>query len=354
MKVLFFGIYDKDDVVNARTRIFLNGLKNAGVDVIECRSEAPSIRRFWILFKQYLKVDKDYDLMFLAYSGAQMVMPLAKLLSKKKIIADPIVSLYDTMIFDRKKYGRVGLRAFYYYLLDWMMVHFADLILSDTDANINYFSKTFNVPRTKFKRLFIGTDEQIMYPMDKKINSKFIVHFHGFFIPLHGIEYIIKAAKILENENIEFNIIGRGQTYVDMRKLADDLNIKNINFIDPVPYNEMPKYINVADITLGIFGDTDKSARVIPNKIYDALAMKKPVLTADTPAIKELLTDGSDCILCKPADPQDLADKILKLKNNPAMLNKIAHNGYRLFHDKLSNNVIGQEFINILKEVINN
>ena len=41
-------------------------------------------------------------------------------------------------------------------------------------------------------------------------------------------------------------------------------------------------------------------------------------------------------ILCKPGNPQDLADKIMELKNNDELRNQIAENGYQLFEDKLS------------------
>ena len=143
MKILFFGIYNKDEVTNARTRMIFNGLKEQGVEVAECNTQVASLKRFWILFKKYLKIDKNYDVMFVAYGGCQLIMPLARILTRKKIIADPIFSLYDAMIFDRKLYRRRGLRSLYYYLLDWMMGRFANIIIFDTNANIDYFSRTF-------------------------------------------------------------------------------------------------------------------------------------------------------------------------------------------------------------------
>lgn len=353
MKALFFGIYNKNDPVNARTRILLEGLKKRGWEVEECNTAASSFRRFWFLLKEYRKAGKDYDVMFLAYAGAQTVAILAKILSRKKIVADPIVSLYDTMVFDRKKVSRFGLRSAYYYALDWLMCRLADVIILDTDANIEYFRRTFKAPASKFRRLFIGTDEKIMRPQgDKKREDTFLVHFHGFFIPLHGVEYIVKAAKILEAENVGFNIIGRGQTYKQVRKISADSDIKNIKFIDPVPYGAIPEYMRKADVILGIFGNTGKASRVVPNKVYDAIAMGKAVITAETPAVRELFSGGENCLFCRPADPKDLADKIMILKNNPDLLRKIAEGGYKLFQEKLKPEIIAAEFENILREAV--
>src|SRR3989344_652292 len=305
MKVLFFGVYDLNDSTAARTRIFLKGLKELGIEVIECNSEIRSFKRYVVLFKKYIKINKDYDIMFAAYPGAQLVMPIARILaffSRKKIVIDPIISLYDTMVCDRGILGGRGLKAAYYYFLDWFSGVASDLIIFDTNENINYFSKTFHIKKEKFKRIFIGADEDVMKPLNiprgvENTSKKFTVHFHGYFIPLQGVEYIVKAAKILENENIIFNIIGKGQTYKEVFNLAENLKLKNINFIGAAPFFELPKYILGADVVLGIFGNTNKARRVIPHKVYDALATGKPVITMKSAAIEELFSDGRDLIL---------------------------------------------------------
>jgi len=105
----------------------------------------------------------------------------------------------------------------------------------------------------------------------------------------------------------------------------------------------VPKYIKKADICLGIFGDTQKTQRVIPNKVYEAIAMKKPVITADTPAVRELFTDRKNILFCKTADPEDLAEKILELKNNEDIREKIAKGGYEIFKKYATPIVIGKK-----------
>ena len=62
-----------------------------------------------------------------------------------------------------------------------------------------------------------------------------------------------------------------------------------------------------ADVCLGVFGGSDKAARVVPNKVYDALACGRPVVTAATAGARELLHDGEDALLVPPADAAALA-----------------------------------------------
>mgnify|MGYP001571469628 FL=1 len=247
----------------------------------------------------------------------------------------------------------MSIRGFYYYFLDWLMVKLVDLVILDTEENIKYFSNNFHAKISKFKRLFIGSENTLCPTRETVTARDFIVHFHGYFIPLHGIEYIIRAAKILKNEHIAFRIIGKGQTYRHAKKLAEELGIQNVNFMDPVPRSDIQKYLCDSDVVLGIFGNTDKALRVIPNKAYDALAAGKALITADTPAIKELLEDRNNCLLCRIADPGDLAVKILELKNNQNLLKKISNGGRELFEKKLNQNILSLEFKKIIEETLN-
>ena len=73
-----------------------------------------------------------------------------------------------------------------------------------------------------------------------------------------------------------------------------------------------------ADLCLGIFGNTDKAKRVIPNKVYECLAVGKPVITADTPAIRELFEDG-ELVFVSVADHISLAKAIMALKNDESL-----------------------------------
>ena len=129
------------------------------------------------------------------------------------------------------------------------------------------------------------------------------------------MEYIIKAAKILEKyPKIRFNLIGNGQDKKECLRLAKKLSIKNINFIDCVPYSDLANYINKSDICLGIFGNTQKTKMVIPNKVIEALACDKPIITGDTSAIHEI--SDNNIILCNIADSEDLANKIKFVYNH--------------------------------------
>ena len=111
---------------------------------------------------------------------------------------------------------------------------------------------------------------------------------------------------------------------------------------------DISKKIKEADVVLGIFGATRKTQMVIPNKVYEGLALGKAVITADTPAIRELLTDHENVLLCKAGDPQDLANKILELKRDSGLRLRIGVNGHTIFTSKLTPKIIVGDLLHVL------
>jgi glycosyltransferase involved in cell wall biosynthesis len=100
-----------------------------------------------------------------------------------------------------------------------------------------------------------------------------------------------------------------------------------------------------ADVCLGIFGRTEKASRVIPYKVYEALAMKKPVITGDSPAAREILHDQVHVLLSPMGEPEALAQRILRLREDPELRRRIAEEGHRLFHAKCSSQKMAEAII---------
>ncbi len=348
MRILYFGVYRPN---YARNAVLINGLRANGVEVIECNVRSRSFLGWvWLALKCLGKLGK-YDTMIVGFPG-QEAMFLAKFLTRKPIIFDAFTSHYGGYILDRQYYPKKSWRAGYYRFLDKYSCKLADLVLLDTRAHINFFVKEFDLPPEKFRRIWAGAPDVFFNhsQIARKDDKVFTVVFFGTFIPLQGVEHIIKAAKILEKENITFHVIGDGQEKPMAILLAKELELKNVKFTGTISSEDLKGEIEGADICLGIFGNTPKASLVIPNKVYDALAMKKPVITADTPAIRELF-DEKDLLFVKAANPESLADGIIKLKDNPALRENLAQNGFSKFAKFSSPDVLGRELIKVIKEL---
>ena len=332
----------------ARTRVFLKGLQSIGLSVFDCSSPQKKIFRYLSGFFKFLKYKSKSDVILVGFLG-QFLMPFVRLFTRKIIIYDAFISIYQTLAFDRKSIGEEGVYASLARWIDRYSANLADHVILDTNQHLHYYVKEYGLPKEKMSRVLVGSDDSIMHPQ-KTVSDTFTVHFHGEFQSLHGAEYIIEAAKILPH--VHFQMIGKGKQKGVCLEKVKEWNIQNIKFIERVSYEHLSAHINQADVCLGIFGNTEKTQMVIPHKVYESLACQKPLITADTPAARELLTDGKNCLLIKAADPFALADAITKLKENATLKENIANGGYKLFTEKCTPDKIGEQLGEILHSYV--
>ena len=172
----------------------------------------------------------------------------------------------------------------------------ADLVVADTEAHAALFRE---IGARRVEVCLVGAEERVFEPGWRQ-PAEFSALFVGKLIPLHGLETILEAAR--RAPDLRFRVVGSGQREELLRERP-----ANVEWQAWVEYERLPGELNRAGCALGIFGTTPKARRVIPNKVFQALACGTPVITADTPAARELLRDGESALLVPPGDPDALA-----------------------------------------------
>lgn len=270
-----------------------------------------------------------------------ILMPFSKnqfiknIFKRNRIINDFFISNYDTYVFDRKKITNKNPRAWWKYFQDWINFRFSKYLLSDTNEHFMYWEKLFGKFKGKHFVLPVLADRTIYYPSNEyKTGDKIKILFYGSFIPLHGIDVILKAFSLLERENIEFEakIIGNGQKFNEMKKLFNELKLQNVLMNgELISEKELSHEIRNHDIILGIFGKSTKAQSVVPNKVYQSLACRKAVITMKSKAIDEFFSD-SEIITCSNT-PIDLSNNLKNLIKDVKKIEYYSNNGYRKFED---------------------
>jgi glycosyltransferase involved in cell wall biosynthesis len=280
-------------------------------------------------FTQKINIKKDVFIL-LPFSKNQFIKNFLK---RERIINDFFISNYDTYVYDRKKIGKLNPRAWWKYFQDWINFKFSKYLLSDTKEHFLYWQELFGKFNGKHFILPVLADKSIYFPPhEAKNNDKIRILFYGSFIPLHGIDVILDAFKIMENQNIEYeaNIIGNGQKYKEMKKKYDELKLKNVKMDGLfIPESDLSNEIRKSDIILGIFGESKKAQSVVPNKVYQSLASKKVTITMKSKAIEEFF-DETQIVTCNPTS-KELATQIIKFINDTTLSENIALNGYLKF-----------------------
>ena len=337
-RVVFWGSYDKG---KPRVRLLLAGAKAMGIEVLECHKEIwkgvedksqllgikTMARRVLSIFIAYPVLIYKYlllpphDVVVVSYMGQFdiLVIWLFARLRGVQICWDVFISLYDTVVIDRRIIPKKSMAALLLYILEWLSSRAANQLFMDTRTHAEYFEKLYHLPSNSMRHVYVGAESDLFNKkrIIQKPKEVFTILFYGQFIPLHGIDTIVHAAKFIENsqESVRWIIIGKGQESSRIDSLIKEIGIRSIQRISWVPYDQLIEYINEADICLGIFGASGKATRVIPNKVFQILSVGKPLITGDTPAIRELLKENPNIRLVEPGNPEALATAILDLRN---------------------------------------
>lgn len=373
LSICFFGTYDRDYTSN---RLILQGFRENDVEVVEInahtpvtrldtKSEMSVIKLIGRVFKKYrigseifkhFSAFKKVDAIYVGYPGHFDVMlayPIAKLF-RKKLVFNPLLIFYTGFTEEQgilKKNSFLGKcikkgETFIYNL--------CDLVFADTPFQETYLRKDFNVPQSKLRVLPIGADSTY-YAYTPYINKerKVNVVYYGLYSPIHGVEHIIEAARLLKDDpTVHFTMVGQGQTFKKNFDRAQKLRLKNITFHHDVPLETHPPIIQKADIFLGFLQKHPSVDRIIPNKIYQGLALGRAVLTADAPVIRSMFENKQNIYTCKPSDPQSLVDAIRELKNDPVMRAKIAAAGYQLYCTDFTPTAVGKKLKDYIVEIL--
>jgi glycosyltransferase involved in cell wall biosynthesis len=200
-----------------------------------------------------------------------------------------------------------------------------------------------------------GPDLELFSPLPLPPDqATFTVLYAGAHGDANGLGNVIEAARLLEQRNspVRFQFIGDGPEKQALRQLAAGL--KTVVFNDPVPKAEIPAcmaqacaiLLSLRDVPLFRYG-------VSPNKLYDAYAIGRPVITTVAGAINAEVENHRLGVTAEPGDPQALADAILRLAQTPrAEREAMAARSIQLAHSTYSRQRIISEYNRLLREVI--
>jgi glycosyltransferase involved in cell wall biosynthesis len=333
LSVAYFGTYDAEYPRNA---VLLTGLRSAGVDVIEFNAPLPQgltantmatpagasrvaqelVRAHLALALQHRR-ELRFDALVVGYPG-HFVVPFAAAVAKlrrAKLIFDPLVSLADTFAGDRGLIDSQSASAQALQASDRLAFSLPDLVLADTAAHAKYYREAIGVPAERLAVVPVGALPEATADGSARDlgDAPMTVFQYGKWSPLHGADTTLAAAEFLRGAPIRFVLAGEGQLSGQLRAQIVERGLTNVEWLGMIPPFELRARTLAADVCLGVFGASDKAGRVVPNKIYDALACGRPVVTRDSDAAEELLAAGGAALLVPPAEGTILAITLQRL-----------------------------------------
>lgn len=373
LRVCYFGTYRAN---YNRNQMMIAGLRLNGVEVIECHAtlwrgiedrvetttggwRKPAfwgrvIGAYARLLWRYLHVE-DFDVLMVGYPG-QFDVFLAQLLAwlrGKPLVWDVFMSIYLVALergLDAHSQFTVGLLR----RLERLALRLPDLLIQDTAEYVDWLHTTHGIPVERFRLVPTGADDRLYQPMPQPsaADGRLRVLYAGTFIPNHGVPYMIESARLLADEPaIHFEMVGRGPEQEPAMRLAAQYGLPNVTFSGWLEKEQLAQRLSQADVILGAFGTTPQSLMTVQNKIFEAAAMAKPLISGDSPAVRAAFEHGQEIYLCPREDGAALAQAIRALWQDPGLRMRLAQNSHRRFNEQYCLQKNGARFAAHLREV---
>lgn len=153
------------------------------------------------------------------------------------------------------------------------------------------------------------------------------------YVGAHGIanhlSQVIDAMELVKDESIIFNLIGSGMEKQKLQQLAKDKKVTNVVFIDPVPKEEVFKYIIASDFGASVLKRVDTFKTIYSNKTFDYMSCKTPVLLLIDGISRKLIEEAQCGRYAEPENTESIVGAILTLAQlSDNEVNEMGVNGY--------------------------
>jgi len=403
LRVAYFGTYDP---TYARNRVLIEGLRAAGATVDEFCAPLPDslsaarlataagagklvceLARAHLRLMLQHRRDLRIDVALVGYPG-HLIVPFAWVLARYRralLVFDPLVSLFDTFAGDRALVAGQSAAGKAARAADRGAFGLPDVVLADTAAQALYYRDDLGVAGRKIEVVPVGALPGAAATGSARspaVGDPLVVLQYGKWSPLHGVETVLDAAEALRDEPFRFVLAGEGQLSAgggapggpppppprggDPGPGAPGRGgaggwaggrgpprpppprLTNVELTGQLSTGELRRRVLAADICLGVFGGSQKAARVIPNKVYDALAAGRPLVTRYSTAARELLADDVTALLVPPADGAALAAALRRLCDEGERA-RLGTAGLALYRERCTPGIIGVRLLAALE-----
>lgn len=193
---------------------------------------------------------------------------------------------------------------------------------------------------------------RVQYDLD----SHFVVSFLGNFGLLMGLETILDTARIVQQRDpgILFLFVGKGAALPMMEQKIKDDQLNNVRIIPYRPREEVPALLQASDVLIVTYMKNELTMITVPSKIYEYLSIARPIVAGVSGVIGDILVDANAALISPTRDPQEMADHILHLKQNPEQGNNMGAAGRQYAINHFSFQKVASDYETTLQECVKN
>jgi glycosyltransferase involved in cell wall biosynthesis len=185
------------------------------------------------------------------------------------------------------------------------------------------------------------------------LQGKFVVGYFGTLGMAHRLETLLDAAEMLRDEpEIRILIVGDGAERDRLRNMRGQRGLDNVIMLDQQAKEQMPRFWGVADVSLATMRKAPLFTTMIPAKMFEAMAMERPVILGFEGESREIV-EGAGCgIAVEPENAAEMAAAIRYLAAHRDEARRMGERGHTLVREKYDRRKLAERFATLLHELV--
>lgn len=188
-----------------------------------------------------------------------------------------------------------------------------------------------------------------------KLDAKFVISYIGTLGMAHGLETVLSAAELLQSEkDIAFLLMGNGAERGRLLEKKKARSLQNVLILPPRPMREVPGFIAASDACMVLLKKHEIFRTVIPSKIFEAMAMARPIVLGVGGEAGEIVHRARCGILIDPEDHRRLAEAVLRLSRDPGLCARLGKNGRDYVVEHFDREKLAGGYLSVIEKVWKN
>jgi glycosyltransferase involved in cell wall biosynthesis len=303
-------------------------------------------------FKVLRKINPDVIVLNYPSPYTGLVGFLEARLLRKRVVVDfnDLIAQYSSTILNLEKNS---IMAKLLILVQGFIVRNSDKVIAPTRFIKNY-AASLGVPEHKMCVISNGVDLKLFDPnvsdpakvrRDLRLNNERLAVYSGRLDGWAGMDIMLRLFDMARTRKLDvrFLLVGSGER----RNIREE----NILYLGEIPHEKVPSILAVADVILIPFPNDDVSHAASPLKLFEGMAMQKPIVASRVSGIQEVILDGENGFLADPDDPNEWMQKVETVLNSDKLAARVGENAKRTVEERFDWNLLAKQCEEVLNAV---
>lgn len=185
------------------------------------------------------------------------------------------------------------------------------------------------------------------------LEERFVAAYVGTHGMAHGLDTVLEAANLLrEDKRICFLLVGDGAERARLAAKAASLDLDNVRFAGQLPKSSMPDVWAATDVSMILLRKSDTFQKVLPSKMFEAMAMECPIVLGVEGEAKSLLEAAGAGVAITPESAEQLAAAIVRLHGDSELRARFGQQGARHVREQYDRATLARRYAEILESCI--